>query len=123
MEAAATLVIAIAAIILFWNFIKEMLDGLTGNARRISRVTKIKTRGWLADASIEEIEKAAQYCNVRGWTIKKEAELEAYWLAMDIAEEEPAQQKKLSVELAAFLKANQAPAPTPTPAPTAAPVI
>ena len=121
----ATVVVAIAAVILLWNFLKELLDGLTGNARRISRITTKKTRGWLADASIEEIEKAAAYCSARRWSIVESAQLQAYWMSMDIEEAEQSQQKKLATELAEFLKLHQQPAPTaaPTPAPTAAPIV
>jgi hypothetical protein len=113
----ATVVVALAAIVLFWNFLKELLEGFTGNARRISRITTKKTRGWLADASIEEIEKAATYCAARGWLISQEAEIQAYWLAMDIEEADQSQHKKLAEELRVLLLNNPAPTPAPTPAP------
>jgi predicted RecB family nuclease len=119
----ATLILAAATVILSWNFLKELLTGVTKNTRRIIRGVDITTRGWLADASIEELEKATRYCAARGWSLKREAEILAYWLAMDVAEAEVSQQKKLATELAEFLKLHQQPAPTaaPTPAPTQAP--
>jgi TRAP-type C4-dicarboxylate transport system substrate-binding protein len=123
MEAAATLVIAIAAIILFWSTLREILSGITGNTRRVIRVTDKQTRKWLAEASIEEMQTASSYCNARGWNITESAQYEAFIKAMEVIEAEPSQQKKLADELVAYLRANQAPTPTPTPQPTVAPIV
>ena len=118
----ATLILALAAVILSWNFLKEFLTGFTSNTRRVIRVTDKQTRKWLAEASIEEMQTAAQYCTARGWDIAESAQYEAFLMAMGVEEAEPSQQKKLATELAAFLKANQAPAtPQPTAQPTVAP--
>jgi hypothetical protein len=77
----------------------------------------------LAEASIEEMQTASQYCSSRGWAIKAEAEYDAFIKAMEVIEAEPSQQKKLADELVAYLRANQAPTPTPTPQPTVAPIV
>jgi hypothetical protein len=116
----ASIVVSIALVILFWSTLKELLAGITGNTRRVIRVTDKTTRKWLADASIEELATASAYCSARGWVITKEAEYEAYLKALDIEEAEPASRKKLAEELRAILLNNQ-PTPTPTPAPTPAP--
>jgi len=117
----ASIILVVAVVVLTWSTLKELLAGFTSNTRRTVRVIDKTTRGWLAKASIEELETASSYCSSRGWAIKTEAEYEAFLRAMDIEEAEPSQRKKLATELAEFLKANQAPTPTPTAAPTPAP--
>ena len=116
----ASIIVALAAVILTWSTLKELLVGLTSNTRRTIRVVDKTTRGWLADASIEELSKASSYCSARRWSIAEDAQYGAYRMAMDIEEAEPSQQKKIAEELAAYLKLHQLPVtPTPTAAPSA----
>ena len=121
----ASIILAVAAVFLFWNIIRKSLKGAESALESLIETGGIHTDAMLADAMLTEAEKALTVVSQLGYNVKDTAVVPTYRMILAIRKAEPSQQKKLAEELRLYLLANQAPTPTaaPTPAPTAAPVI